>query len=116
MAALVRQYHNFPLGAVDAAVVAVAERLAAVRIATLDHRHFRAVTPRRSWRTACTGPQVSTVDCPLWTVSISLSINGCRRPRMPHMTWSRPTFPGRDTQAQGVTDLRIKRLGVRTSG
>jgi len=45
MAALVRQYRKFPLGAVDAAVVAVAERLAAVRIATLDHRHFRAVTP-----------------------------------------------------------------------
>ena len=45
MAGLVRQYSDFPLGAVDAAVIAVAERVQAVRIATLDHRHFRAVTP-----------------------------------------------------------------------
>lgn len=45
MAELVRQYRDFPLGAVDAAVVAVAERLGTVQIATLDQRHFRAVTP-----------------------------------------------------------------------
>jgi uncharacterized protein len=46
MAELVRQYSDFPLGTVDAAVVAVAERLGLSRIATLDHRHFRAVRPR----------------------------------------------------------------------
>src|ERR1700675_859008 len=31
--------------AADASVVAVAERLKATRVATLDHRHFRAVRP-----------------------------------------------------------------------
>jgi hypothetical protein len=34
----------FSLGAVDVPVVAVAERLQAIQIATLAHRHFRAVT------------------------------------------------------------------------
>ena len=46
MADLVRTYADFPLGAADASVVAVAERLKATRIATIDHRHFRAVRPR----------------------------------------------------------------------
>jgi hypothetical protein len=45
MAELVRRYADFPLGAADASVVAVAERLRATRIATLDHRHFRAIRP-----------------------------------------------------------------------
>jgi predicted nucleic acid-binding protein len=45
MAALVRTYADLPLGAADASVVAVAERLNATRIATLDQRHFRAVRP-----------------------------------------------------------------------
>lgn len=43
MKALVVKYANFPLGAVDAAVIAVAERLAVREIATIDHRHFGAV-------------------------------------------------------------------------
>lgn len=46
MADLVEQYADFPLGAADASVIAVAERLGAVRIATIDHRHFRAVRPK----------------------------------------------------------------------
>lgn len=45
MAELVRRYADFPLGAADASVVAVAERLRAIRIATLDHRHFRVIRP-----------------------------------------------------------------------
>jgi uncharacterized protein len=45
MSALVLQYQDFPLGAADAAVIAVAERLRATQIATLDRRHFPAVTP-----------------------------------------------------------------------
>jgi predicted nucleic acid-binding protein len=45
MADLVEQYAGFPLGAADASVIAVAERLGATRIATIDHRHFRAVRP-----------------------------------------------------------------------
>ena len=36
----VRQYANFPLGVVDASVVAVCERLGERKVATLDHRHF----------------------------------------------------------------------------
>lgn len=45
MAELVRQYADFPLGTADASVIAVAERLGATRVATIDHRHFRAVRP-----------------------------------------------------------------------
>ena len=45
MADLVRTYADFPLGAVEAAVIAVAERLGMTQVATLDHRHFRAVRP-----------------------------------------------------------------------
>ncbi|MFJ1458917.1 type II toxin-antitoxin system VapC family toxin [Nocardia sp. N2S4-5] len=46
VAELVLQYGGFPLGAVDAAVIAVAERLRITRVATLDHRHFRQVVPK----------------------------------------------------------------------
>jgi uncharacterized protein len=40
-------YANFPLGGADASVVALAERLGALTIVTLDVRHFAAVRPRR---------------------------------------------------------------------
>lgn len=40
--ALVRQYREQRIGLVDASVVAIAERLNAQRILTLDLRHFRA--------------------------------------------------------------------------
>lgn len=46
MADLVEHYADFPLGTSDAAVIALAERLDVDEIATLDHRHFRAVRPR----------------------------------------------------------------------
>jgi predicted nucleic acid-binding protein len=39
------KYADLSLGVVDASVVALAERLAEPRIATLDQRHFRAVRP-----------------------------------------------------------------------
>ncbi|HZW99492.1 MAG TPA: PIN domain-containing protein [Trueperaceae bacterium] len=45
MAELVRQYADLPLGAVDASVIAVAERLAVTEVATLDVRHFTVVRP-----------------------------------------------------------------------
>ncbi|MGH3616228.1 MAG: type II toxin-antitoxin system VapC family toxin [Pseudonocardia sp.] len=48
MAELVETYADFPLGTTDAAVVAVAERLGIVEIATLDRRHFHAVRPRHA--------------------------------------------------------------------
>jgi uncharacterized protein len=43
---LVEKYADFPLGAVDASVLAIAERLGADAIATLDRRHFSVVRPR----------------------------------------------------------------------
>lgn len=46
MAELVKQYADFPLGGTDASVVALAERLDAPTLVTLDRRHFAAVKPR----------------------------------------------------------------------
>jgi predicted nucleic acid-binding protein len=46
MAQLVDEYADFPLGGTDASVVALAERLDATLVVTLDHRHFGAVRPR----------------------------------------------------------------------
>lgn len=46
MAELVETYIDLPLGIVDAAVIAIAERLRLTEIATLDHRHFTVVRPR----------------------------------------------------------------------
>ena len=43
---LVEQYADFPLGTVDACVMAIAERLGATKIASIDHRHFHAVKLR----------------------------------------------------------------------
>jgi predicted nucleic acid-binding protein len=42
---LVTQYADLPLGAVDATVIAVAERRGATEVATLDRRHFTVVRP-----------------------------------------------------------------------
>lgn len=49
-AELDRRYAKLRLGVVDAVVMAVAERLGADAIATLDRRHFGAVTLRGSPR------------------------------------------------------------------
>jgi len=46
MAELVAEYADFPLGGTDASVIALAERLEASTIVTLDRRHFAAVRPR----------------------------------------------------------------------
>jgi predicted nucleic acid-binding protein len=46
MAELVQTYADFPLGGTDASVIALAERVNAVVVITLDHRHFAAVKPR----------------------------------------------------------------------
>lgn len=45
MAQLVRQYAGFPLGVADASVIAIAERLDITQLASVDHRHMRAVKP-----------------------------------------------------------------------
>jgi predicted nucleic acid-binding protein len=46
MAELVEAYDDFPLGGTDASVIALAERLDAPIVVTLDRRHFGAVRPR----------------------------------------------------------------------
>jgi uncharacterized protein len=45
MEATMIQYADFPVGYVDASVVAVAERLKAVEILTTDRRHFPRIAP-----------------------------------------------------------------------
>jgi len=40
------KYSDLDLGFVDAAIVAVCERLGEKKLATLDHRHFSVVRPR----------------------------------------------------------------------
>jgi uncharacterized protein len=45
-AELVEQYGDLPLGATDACLVALAERLGIVELVTLDRRHFSVVRPR----------------------------------------------------------------------
>ena len=42
---LVAEYSNFPLGATDASVIALAERLRTDVVITLDRRHFGSVKP-----------------------------------------------------------------------
>jgi predicted nucleic acid-binding protein len=44
-AELVEQYADMGLGATDASVIAIAERLGIERVATFDRRHFPAVVP-----------------------------------------------------------------------
>lgn len=46
IAELAEKYGDHPLGGFDASLIAIAERLTLDTIATLDHRHFRAVRPR----------------------------------------------------------------------
>jgi predicted nucleic acid-binding protein len=45
MADLVERYGDFPLGGTDASVIALAERVGASMVVTLDRRHFAAVQP-----------------------------------------------------------------------
>ena len=45
IADLVWRYRDLPLGTVDASVIATAERLGIVEVATLDRRHFSVVRP-----------------------------------------------------------------------
>jgi len=43
---LLEQYASLSLGGADASLIALAERLSARTVITLDHRHFSAVRPR----------------------------------------------------------------------
>ena len=44
-ATLVKRYADFPLGFVDASIVAVAERLDVISLLTTDRRHFGVIRP-----------------------------------------------------------------------
>lgn len=46
MSELVEEYADFPLGGTDASVIALAERLDARVVVTLDRRHFGTIRPR----------------------------------------------------------------------
>jgi predicted nucleic acid-binding protein len=46
VASLMEQYADLDLGFVDAAILALVERLGETKLATLDHRHFSVVRPR----------------------------------------------------------------------
>jgi predicted nucleic acid-binding protein len=46
IAELLRTYADLKVGFVDAAVLAVVERLREPKLATLDHRHFTVMRPR----------------------------------------------------------------------
>jgi uncharacterized protein len=46
VAELLAQYSELRLGFVDAAVLAIVERLGERKLATLDHRHFGTIRPR----------------------------------------------------------------------
>jgi predicted nucleic acid-binding protein len=46
IADLIERYADWPLGATDACVLALAERLNAPIVVTLDRRHFGALRPR----------------------------------------------------------------------
>lgn len=48
MIEFVTAYADFPLGAVDASVLTIAERYNCTDIATLDRRHFTAVRVRHA--------------------------------------------------------------------
>jgi hypothetical protein len=48
VAELVWTYRDLPLGTVDASLVAAAERLGVVTVATLDRRHLGVVRPRHT--------------------------------------------------------------------
>jgi hypothetical protein len=48
IAELVGRHRDLPLGTVDASVVAAAERLGIVELATVDRRHFSVVRPRHT--------------------------------------------------------------------
>jgi uncharacterized protein len=48
MASLASTYEDLPLGATDASIVALAERLNDPKIATLDRRHFTVVNSEHS--------------------------------------------------------------------
>ena len=55
--ALCREYADLPLGFVDAAVLAVTERLGEPKLATLDRRHFHVVRPQHVQALALVPPE-----------------------------------------------------------
>lgn len=46
MRELIATYADLRLGGTDASLIAISERLGIMRVATLNHRHFRTVRPK----------------------------------------------------------------------
>lgn len=67
MAVLVERYENLPLGAADASVVAVAERLRPTEIMTLDIRDFSVVRPTHVKAFTLIPSETA---CPFWGCSL----------------------------------------------
>lgn len=87
MAELVETYADFPLGGVDAAVIAIAERLEVPVVATLDLRHFTVVKPQH---VSQLGHGYDLVRCfPASPRTARVPRASSRRPR--HASVSRPT-------------------------
>ncbi len=85
---LLEQYADLRLDLMDASLIALAERLRATRVATLNHRDFRVVRPATSRRPNCfperlVGPDSCWDLLPFWDRSRVLSFLGagrCGRP------------------------------------
>lgn len=77
MAELVEQYVSLPLGIVDAAVIAIAERLNLAEVATVDRKHF-------SIRTLAAASTASNAG-----------VNLASRSRMRNLKPSASVFPAR---------------------
>jgi len=52
-ASRIARYADLKLGFIDAAIVAIAERLRERRLATLDRRHFETIRPATSTPSSC---------------------------------------------------------------
>jgi len=65
-AELTRRYLDLPLGATDASLIAIAERLGIDTIATLDRRHFTVVRPAHveAWPTTWSTSTTSSYGAP----------------------------------------------------
>jgi hypothetical protein len=69
---LVERYADLGLGLVDASIVAIAERLGADTIATLNRRDFTVVR-LVTWRPSSSSPELSTATFPFSCLSRSRS-------------------------------------------
>lgn len=97
MAELVTAYADFPLGAVDASVIALAERFGVQEIAALDRRHFSVVRPKHvsalTLLPAYTNATWLEV-CAEWFIPLAVPVStgwSLPLPRSSEVTWGSPS-------------------------